>query len=234
MAVSVLHGPIMKFKAVIFDLDGTLLNTVEDIADAINEVLSKRGFATYDAESYRRTVGAGIEDLLSRLLPEGHRDEDTVAACIADARVEYAKLKYSKTMPYDGVVELLDELQKRGIKMAVLSNKPEESAIRQIAHYFPTHSFTRVEGAKPDKPLKPLPDVALEIMEDMNVKPSETIMVGDVEMDILVAINAGMYPVGVSWGFRTAEELRAAGAQAVIDHPMELIDILEDEVRSRK
>lgn len=217
----------MKFKAVIFDLDGTLLNTIEDIADAINEVLSRRGFATYDVETYKRTIGAGIEDLLLRLLPEGHRDEETIAGCISDAREEYAKLTYSKTRPYDGIIEMLDELKKWGIKIAVLSNKPDESAVRQIAHYFPNHSFARVEGAKPDKPLKPLPGVALEIMREMNVKPEETVMVGDVEMDVLVAINAGMYPVGVSWGFRTADELRECGARAVIDHPIDLLQILD-------
>lgn len=218
----------MKFKAVIFDLDGTLLDTIDDIADAINEVLVKRGFPAHDVATYKRTIGSGIEDLLTRLLPEGHCDADTVAACVGDVYKEYRKIKYSKTEPYEGIAELLDELVRRGVEIAVLSNKPNESAVRQIARYFPNHSFVRVQGAKPDMPLKPLPDVALEIMRDMNVQPSECIMVGDVEMDVLVAINAGMYPVGVSWGFRSAEELLACGAKKIIYDPLELISILEN------
>lgn len=217
----------MTFKAIIFDLDGTLLNTIDDIADAINLVLARRGFPTHDVDTYKRIVGAGIEDLIGRVLPEKHRDEDTIATCMMDAYAEYRGRGYVKTKPYEGIVELLDELVRRGIKIAVLSNKPHESAVRQIAQYFPSHSFVRVEGAMPDRALKPLPDVAHNILNDMKAQPSECLMVGDVEMDILTAINAGMYPVGVSWGFRTAAELEAAGAKVIINHPMEIIDLLE-------
>jgi len=217
----------MKFKAVIFDLDGTLLNTIDDIADAINEVLKKNGFPTHDVDTYIRSIGAGIEDLISRVLPEQHRDEETINACLTDAYAVYGSQRQEKTKPYDGIVELLDELVRREIKMAVLSNKPHASAVRQIMQYFPSYSFVRVEGAKPDRALKPLPDVAFEIMRDMNVQPSECIMVGDVEMDVLVAINAGMYSVGVSWGFRNADELLACGAKKIIYNPLELIELFE-------
>lgn len=227
MAASMLQPRAMKFKAVIFDLDGTLLNTIDDIADAINEVLAKRGFPTHDVDTYIRVIGAGIEDLISRVLPEQHRDEETIAVCLADAYAVYGNQRREKTKPYDGIVELLDELVRREIKMAVLSNKPHASAVRQIMQYFPSHSFVRVEGAKPDRTLKPLPDVAHDILREMNVQPSETIMVGDVEMDVLVAINAGMYSVGVSWGFRTRVELLAAGAKRIIDEPRELLRILD-------
>ena len=217
----------MTFKAVIFDLDGTLLDTIDDIADAINLVLARRGFPTHDVDTYKRIVGAGIEDLIGRVLPEKHRDEDTITTCMMNAYAEYQKRRYVKTKPYEGIVELLDELVRRGIKIAVLSNKPHESAVRQIAQYFPKHSFVRVEGARPDRVLKPLPDVAHDILNDMNAQPSECLMVGDVEMDILTAINAGMYPVGVSWGFRTATELKAAGVKTIIDEPRELLGLFE-------
>lgn len=216
----------MKFKAVIFDLDGTLLNTIDDIADAINEVLAKRGFPAHDIDTYKRIIGAGIEDLISRALPEERRDEDTVDACLQDVYEVYSKIRHDKTKPYEGIEELLNELARRCIKVAVLSNKPHASAVRQIMQYFPSHSFVRVEGAQENRALKPLPDVAHEILDAMCVQPQECIMVGDVEMDVLVAINSGMYSVGVSWGFRTSAELQAAGAQTIIDEPMELLKLL--------
>jgi len=217
----------MTFKAVIFDLDGTLLNTIDDIADAINKVLAGRGFPTHDVDTYKRTVGAGIDDLMTRMLPEEHRDEKTVNGCLNDAYGLYREQRYEKTKPYPGILELLDELVRREIKMAVLSNKPHSSAVRQIMQYFPNHSFVRVEGALENRALKPLPDVAHDILNDMGVEPQDCLMVGDVEMDILTAINAGMYPVGVSWGFRTTDELKAAGAKTIIDEPRELLELLD-------
>jgi len=217
----------MKFKAVIFDLDGTLLDTIGDIADAVNGVLAARDFPTHDVDTYKRIIGAGIEDLISCALPEERRDEETMKACLHDVYEVYSKSRHDKTRPYEGIEELLDELVRRGIKIAVLSNKPHASAVRQIMQYFPRHSFERVEGAKENRALKPLPDVAHEIMDDMGVRPQECIMVGDVEMDILVAKNAGMYSVGVSWGFRHPEELIACGAKKIIYGPLQLLELFE-------
>ncbi len=216
----------MKFRAVIFDLDGTLLDTLDDIADAVNAVLEGMGFPIHDVQTYRMLIGAGVEDLMARALPQGHRDEETIHRCIALVRDLYVTGGLTKTRPYEGIVELLDELAGRGIKMSVLSNKPHETAVRQIEHYFPRHSFEWIQGASSEAPNKPDPLTAIRIAERMGVRPEECIFLGDLDIDMQTAVNAGMYPVGALWGFRSADELVDSGAMMLIETPLDLLALL--------
>jgi phosphoglycolate phosphatase len=215
----------MIFKAVIFDLDGTLLNTIDDIADAVNQALSDLGCPTHDVEIYRIIVGAGVENLVWRILPEGRRDEQTQKRCLEGVREYYKKFGLRKTRPYDGIKDLLDKLANRGVKLAVLSNKPHENTVIQVAHYLGDHVFDEVHGAKPNVPNKPDPTSALGIAKRFKVDPAECIFVGDSDIDMQTAKNAGMYPVGVLWGFRSHEELLAHGAKRLIENPLQLTDL---------
>lgn len=216
----------MVTKAVIFDLDGTLLNTLEDIADAINEVLSGLGFPTHDIETYKTFVGEGVENLMLRVLPEGHRDEKMILRCVKLIRGQYEIHAFTKTKIYDGIPDLLDDLTRRGITLAVLSNKPHENAAPQVEYYLGAGRFEVVQGALPDVPNKPDPTGALSIAERMGVEPQECIFIGDSDIDMITAVNAGMYPVGATWGFRSAEELEANGAKVLLKKPVDLLAIV--------
>jgi phosphoglycolate phosphatase len=216
----------MTFKAVIFDLDGTLLNTLEDIADAVNQALKDLGCPTHDIEIYKIIIGGGVENLAWRVLPEDRRDEQTQRDCLEGVRKYYKKFGLRNTKPYEGIKDLLNELAKKGLKLAVLSNKPHENTSVQVTHYLGDHLFDEVHGAKPDVPTKPDPTSALMIAKSLGADPSECIFVGDSDIDMQTANNAGMYAVGVLWGFRSHEELRAHGAKKLIENPIQLIELL--------
>lgn len=214
------------YKAVIFDLDGTLLDTIDDIADAVNAALRVEGFPPHDVETYKVMIGAGIENLIWQALPEGCRDEVSIQRCLVGIREQYRKHGLIKTRVFEGIPELLDELVARDIKLAVLSNKPHESTTLQVTHYLSRWSFEAVEGAKPEDPVKPDPATALRIARGMGVEPGECIFMGDSDVDMRTAKNAGMHPVGAVWGFRSTEELKQNGAEALIEEPLELMDVL--------
>ncbi len=217
----------MKYVAVVFDLDGTLLDTIEDLANSMNSVLSRFGFPGHDAEVYKYFVGDGVEKLVIRALPEDSRDETTVARCVSAMREEYGKRWAEKTRPYEGVPELLDSLTDRGIKMIVLSNKPDDFTKLVVANLLPSWRFELVVGARPSVPKKPDPAAALEIAERLEIPPQEFLYLGDTNTDMKTASAAGMYPVGALWGFRTADELIANGAEVVIEKPIDLLELLE-------
>jgi phosphoglycolate phosphatase len=216
----------MIFTSVLFDLDGTLLDTLADLANSWNRSLASLGFPTHPVESYRNLVGDGVQMLLQRALPEEHRDEQTIERCKCAYVEDYAKNWNRDTRLYEGMAELLDALTKKKMRLAVLSNKLHEFTETCCAHYLGRWKFEVVLGQTPDRPRKPDPAGALEVARRMNEKPDRFIYVGDTATDMQTAKAAGMYPVGALWGFRTADELQAAGARVLIKRPIELLEVL--------
>ena len=216
----------MKFEAVLFDLDGTLLDSIEDLTDSMNIVLDGFGFPGHDAEACKNFVGDGVEIFALRALPENRRDEATVAQCAAEMRAEYRKRWSLKTRPYDGIPELLDDLTLRHLKLAVLSNKPEESTKEMVAELLSKWRFYPVAGARPSVPQKPDPILAIEISQQLRVPADKFLYLGDTGTDMKTARGAGMFAVGALWGFRTAEELKDTGAEVLVAHPSEVLQLL--------
>lgn len=213
----------MSFQAVLFDLDGTLLNTLADLGDSMNAVLARQGFPQHDLAAYKYFVGEGMANLVRRALPEARHGDEVVSRCIAEMGLEYGRRWRDKTRPYAGVPELLDGLAARGIKLAVLSNKPDDMTRLAVRELLPRVRFDEVRGEREDTPRKPDPASALEIARQLGVQPEAFLYLGDTGTDMLTAKAAGMYPVGALWGFRTAEELSANGAQALLSQPHELL-----------
>lgn len=216
----------MPFKAVIFDLDGTLLNTIEDIADAANAVLQRRGFPQHDLKTYKHYVGEGIEKLVERALPDTVTGSELVHQCVAAMRQEYRSRWHNKTRSYDGIPELLDRLVDRGIRLTILSNKPDDFTKMMVESFLPQWHFEMVQGADSSIPRKPDPSAALRIARTLAVPENEFLFVGDSGIDMQTSVAAGMFPVGALWGFRTAEELIANGARALLGKPLELLELL--------
>lgn len=218
-----------NIKAVIFDLDGTLLDTIEDIAGATNRVLEARGRAPFSIEETKLLVGDGIEEMVRRTFALRGIDElsdDEIAGIVADYRREYQACWRAHSRPYSGVPDLLGELARRGLKMAVLSNKSHPFTTLMTAELLAAFRFDLVRGAVPGVPLKPDPAPALAIASELGVVPEAFAFVGDTRVDMTTARAAGMFPVGALWGFRTADELRESGAAALIASPPELLDLL--------
>lgn len=212
-----------KIKGIIFDLDGTLLDTIQDIVDSANAVLKKLKFPTHSVKDYKIFVGDGMANLVCRVLPEGHWDLPTIEKCVKMVKVEYAERWHKNTRPYDGIPELLTELSKRKIKIAILSNKPHEFTKANADRFLKKWKFTVVAGAKDNAPRKPDPTVALKIASKMRLKPHEVMFVGDSNTDMMTANGAKMLPVGVLWGFRGKKELLANGAKIIIKKPQDLL-----------
>lgn len=217
----------MAFKAVIFDLDGTLLDTLEDLANSMNSVLKRHGFPVHEADAYRYLVGDGITMLVTRALPEQNRDEETVFQCREEMIEQYDKHWADNTRPYEGVAEMLTALGSRGIPMTILSNKPDRFTKPTVEKLLSEYRFEIIFGARDSVPIKPDPAGALEIADTLHIPPEEFLYLGDTGTDIKTAISAGMYPVGVLWGFRPREELAEAGAERLIEKPEELLELLE-------
>jgi phosphoglycolate phosphatase len=216
-------------KAVIFDLDGTLLDTIEDITRATNRVLEGRGLAPFTIEQTKLLVGDGIDEMVRRafgLRGVAALSDADVAAVVQDYRREYQACWQDHSRPFDGVPELLAELARRGTKTAVLSNKSDIYTARMTSALLPGHRFEIVRGARPGVPLKPDPAPALAIAAELGVEPAACAFVGDTNVDMSTARSAGMRAVGALWGFRTADELRRHGAASLIASPLELLDLL--------
>ncbi|MFC1633542.1 HAD family hydrolase [Planctomycetota bacterium] len=211
----------------LFDLDGTLLDTLADIANSANAALVRLGFPTHPVDAYRYFVGDGSDCLIRRVLPEDYRDELTVKKCHKVALDEYAKRWAENTQPYPGILELLSELEKRGVPKAVLSNKHDNFTKIIVEKLLPGTSFHIVRGALPSVPIKPDPTAALQIAEEMNIPPARFLYLGDTNTDMQTATAAGMFGAGVLWGFRTAEELTAHGAKALLKTPDEVLNLLD-------
>ncbi len=214
-----------RFDAVLFDLDGTLLDTLADIADAVNAVLTRAGLPTHETEAYKRFVGEGVVRLVEQALPADRRDATTLATTGLAVRAEYGRCWRRKTRPYPEIAKMLDALVERGIRLAVLSNKPHDFTEEAVAHFLKRWLFAAVVGAG-DYPIKPDPAGALAIAERMALPPKRFLYLGDSGVDMQTAAAAGMYPVGALWGFRGADELTAAGAAELIERPDGLLALI--------
>ncbi len=213
-------------RAVVFDLDGTLVDSLADIARAGNAVLRRHGFPEHSEPAYRRFVGDGMEALVRRIVPAGS-SEDEVGRVLADLRAEYARRSLETTRPYQGVPELLDGLVARGAPFSIVTNKPHEPAVEMVRALLGRWRFSAVIGAAPDLPRKPHPAGALRAAAQMGVEPGACLYVGDTATDVATARAAGMVPVGVLWGFRDDAELREAGALHLLRRPGELLELLD-------
>ena len=213
-------------KAIIFDLDGTLLNTLDDLSDSMNYALTSLGFPPRFRSENQQFVGNGVEVFAERALPESARTPEMIWQCAELMGEEYRRRYNYKTFPYYGVIDLLYNLQKIPVRLAVLTNKNDDFARIMISEFFPRINFSVVRGALPHVPKKPDPTAALQIAKELGVLPSEILFVGDSSVDIRTGISAGMIPIGVSWGFRTIDELRKEGAQHIVIEPHELLSIV--------
>lgn len=216
----------MQHSAVLFDLDGTLLDTIEDIADSMNQVLSRFGFPGHDLEAYKHFVGDGVESLIRRVLPAHQVKEDLITQCLAAMREEYGRRWNHKTHPYPGIPELLDALYQKEIPLAILSNKVHDFSQLAATNLLPKWPFKIVLGSRPGVPNKPDPAGALEIAAFLGLAPNKILYLGDTGIDMKTAVRADMFPLGALWGFRTAQELMANGAKALIQEPLDLLDYL--------
>jgi len=213
-------------RAVIFDLDGTLLDTLEDIGRAANRVLAANGCPEHPLVSYKYFVGDGAAVLFQRALPEGLGHGDLLERCLREFREDYGRTWNVATEPYPGIPELLDGLAGRGIRMSVFSNKPHAITEACVRGLLPDWSFDVVLGHKEGEPKKPDPSGALAIAGQTGVRPDEFLYLGDTGTDMDTAHRAGMRPIGALWGFRTREELEAHGAERLLEHPTELMHLL--------
>ncbi|MEE0944441.1 MAG: HAD family hydrolase [Clostridia bacterium] len=214
-------------KLVIFDLDGTLLNTLPTIAYYGNKALGEYGLPAIETERYKTLVGNGRDLLIHRMLAETGDDNSELyqkVGAVYDKAYEADQLYL--TEPYDGVEELLSELKKKGVRLAVLSNKPD-NVVKPIVDKMFDGVFAEVWGKRNDYAVKPAPDSALEICKIVGVSAGETAFVGDTSVDIETGKNSGFLSVGVEWGFRTREELERAGADFIAEHPLEIIEKLK-------
>lgn len=210
----------------IFDLDGTLIDSLGDLADACNAVLRARGLPEHEAQAYQYFVGDGVGKLIERMLPEGARTPEVCRACREAFDVQYRRHCLDRTAPYDGIVPLLDALRERGAKTAVLSNKPDVFARHICDALFGSGRFDFVFGQREGVPNKPDPAGILALMRLAGEPASATVMAGDSGMDMAAAVNAGVYGIGVAWGFRTGAELSGAGARDIAQTPQQLQALL--------
>ncbi len=214
----------MKFKAVLFDLDGTLVNSLYDLADSVNHILAKNGFPVHETDEYKYFVGNGIPTMLRRAMPQNEGEE--VHKKLVDEFIEYYSVhSLDKTAPYDGIKELVYDLKAAGIKVAVVTNKAQEAANTVVKMLF-GDVFDCIMGLSPGVPAKPDPTSALMVMEKLGVKPEDCAFIGDTSVDITVGVNSGAFAVGVLYGFRKKEELEAAGAKVFAENSEELRKIL--------
>ncbi len=214
-----------QFPAIVFDLDGTLIDSLRDIAEAANAALRDLGFPVHPPESYRQFVGDGVRVLFERALPAADRLPEVVTDCAAGFARHYAHGWNLHTRLYPGISEMLDEVSRRGIRLAVLSNKPHPFTCQCVKHFLSAWNFEVVAGQKDGIPKKPDPAGAWAVAKELDLEPVRLAYVGDSSVDMQTARNAGLDPIGVSWGFRSREELWQHGARLVIDDPRQLLDI---------
>jgi phosphoglycolate phosphatase len=212
------------FRAALFDLDGTLADSLADLANAVNHALHSLDCPTHPTSAYRHMVGDGARTLCVRALPPDR--QELVDETLRRMRTHYDAHCFDETRLYPGIPELIATLFQRRYKLAVLSNKPDVFTKRMIAHYFPASPFDAVHGQQPNVPIKPDPAMALQIAGELDVPPSGWLYLGDTNTDMRTAIAAGMYPVGVLWGFRDRDELLACGAKTLIEKPADLLQLL--------
>ncbi len=216
------------YKAVIFDLDGTLLDTLADLAAAANRMLAAKGYPVHPVDAYRHFVGAGAAALVHRALPPAARQAETETECVAAFLEDYRQRWRDRTRLYPGIPALLDALTARGIRLSILSNKPHEITVQCADHFLEQWHFETVLGQRAGVPKKPDPAGALETAQRLGLPPQAFFYLGDTGIDMQTARAAGMLAVGVRWGFRPVDELAAGGARIMIAHPLDLIKHLDN------
>lgn len=215
----------MSIKAVIFDLDGTLLDTLGDLAGAVNAAMRPHGFPLLDEAQTCARIGNGIRRLIAQSVPAGTSDE-IIEACVCDFQTHYDAHLVERTHPYQGIPAVIDALRSRGVRMAVLSNKYHAAATRLAEHFFPGQ-MTLTFGERPHIPRKPDPTSTREILSLLNVQPDEALYIGDSDVDMRTAKAAHMTAIGALWGFRDEESLKNAGADHLVAHPEDLIQLID-------
>ncbi|MBO4740806.1 MAG: HAD family hydrolase [Bacteroidales bacterium] len=210
-------------KLVIFDLDGTLVNTIADLAYSVNIALHAKGFPMHDYDKFPYFVGNGIYKLIERALPEDSRDSETIQSVKAVFLEHYMYHNTDKSTVYIGIQELLQALNEKGVCIAVASNKVHVATVSMVRHFFPSVPFACVFGQRDGVPTKPDPTIVYDILENVGVLTSETLYVGDSGVDMQTAHNAGITAVGVTWGLRPASELKRYNADIIINSPPELL-----------
>ena len=217
-----------NIKAVIFDLDGTLLNSLFDLRDSVNATMKKHGFPTHSTDAVRRFVGNGVAKLIERAIPRG-RENAMFETCLADFKEHYAIHMYDKTAAYDGIYEMLDSLKEKGYRLAVVSNKFDAAVKELCKRYFPDHievAIGECESAGIKK--KPAPDTVIEALKLLGITKEEAVYVGDSEVDVHTAKNSGMECISVLWGFREKEFLKSEGASIFASTTTELESIIAE------
>ena len=216
-----------KYETVIFDLDGTLLNSLEDLAASTNYALRQHGYPEHELPAYRHFVGNGINKLLERALPEAVRTEENVMKVREDFVAYYSIHKADFTAPYAGITDLLGELKRRGVLLAVASNKYHAATVELIPEYFGKGVFDFVFGQREGIPIKPDPTIVFDIIKAAGVNKDEVLYVGDSGVDMQTAVNSGVTSVGVTWGFRDRKELLENGACHIADRPSDILEIMK-------
>lgn len=217
----------MNCTSIIFDLDGTLLDTLDDLADAGNRVLAAAGLPVHPVEKYRYFVGEGMLKLIERILPAAMREPDQIKRFAEAFREDYGRNWQVKTALYPGIADMLTALQDKGIILNVLSNKPQDFTRLCVTKFMPDWPFQLVLGQREGVPRKPDPAGALDIAAEIGRQPAEIVYLGDTATDMKTARAAGMYAVGALWGFRTAQELSQNGAATLVSHPGQLPDLFK-------
>ena len=216
----------MAFSHVIFDLDGTILNTIEDLARACNHVCEQHGWPTFSIDSYRYKVGNGMLKLVERFMPAEYAgDERMFSQAFAEFRSYYDEHKEDHTAPYPGISTMLDALREEGVTLAVLTNKDHAAAAPLVQRYFGDR-FSLVQGCTAAFPPKPAAPVTLHVLAQLGIKPSNVLYVGDSNVDVQTGHNAGLAVAGVTWGFRGRAELEAEGADFIAEQPEDIVNIV--------
>ena len=218
-------------KLAIFDLDGTLLNTIKDLGEAVNFALDRNGFHTHSVASYPYFVGNGVRRLIERSLPEDARKKAAVVdAMLKDFKQYYNEHNTDRTVPYDGIPELLQQLNESGVKLAVASNKYQQATLKIINHFFPDIPWIAIQGQQEGDPVKPDPSIIFMILSEAKIAKQDTIYIGDSGIDMETARRACIDSVGVTWGFRPVKELKEYHANVIINKPQDITAIIENGI----
>jgi phosphoglycolate phosphatase len=215
-----------KLQAIIFDLDGTLIDSLADLAESANRMLTRHGYPVHVPAAYRRFIGDGVHKLIEQALPKAQRSPELIAQHVAEYQANYQELWHDKTVPYPGIVDLLAKLRSAGLKVGVISNKPHHFTALCCDHFFAPGAFDHVLGQRDDVPRKPNPAGAKEMAQSFDLPVSACAYVGDSGIDMTFAKNSGLTAIGVRWGFRSESELLECGAQHLVSTSDDLLSLI--------